>query len=419
MKRLILLTNAMLSLTAWAQTHTLTATVTNTMQTERTAEPVVVKLNEIKGLKFTPKAAVVTIDGKEVPSQLDDLDGDLRADELAFLADIPAASTIRYQITLSADGEQKEYATRMYSSLSLVDKKDVHPETYCVEAPGESYLFNDIFMHGITFESELTGYRIYFDPRQNIDLYGKKYRRIEMPETRFYTSAEQLAQGYGVDVLWAGGAIGCGTFRGWDGKAPLLFDDVKVRGQRVVCSGPVRVIAELKDYGWNVNGKASDTPLRVNARTWYTMYAGHRDVSVKVMFDEKLPDVRFCTGVQKVGATATDSVRRGIRSEGWVNANGLAASWGCDYPDMGKKAIWPPEAIGMAVYVPQRHIASTLTDDLNYIIVLDGKGKTELTYQLTFCADKEADGYHTAQQWFDSLEAWKQGIDNPVRISIK
>ena len=402
---------------ASAQTETLQVTVTNSWKGEKVDEPVVVKLPHVKKVGFEVKGARVTCDGVLVPCQLDDMDGDLRADEVFFLADMKGKETKKYEVKLSAEETKTEEAPRIYTALQLRDKQDKHPDVLRVEAPGGSFVFNDIYMHGITMESELTGYRIYFDHRQNIDLYGKKYRRIELPETQFYTSDEQLKEGYGVDVLWAGNAIGCGSLKDWKNGQPENWTNVGVRGQRIVTTGPLRTVVEVYDLGVR-----DEKGLMYDMHQRYSLYAGHRDLRVDVTFKPSLQGKSswgkklFCTGVQKVGATADEATRKGHVPEGYVKKDGLAASWGCDYPDMGKKQVWAPEAIGMAVYVPQEYISDTKEDDLNYFFVVMPNKEPSLHYFVTFCADKEERGYHTAKEWFASLDDWRDGVSHPVKV---
>ncbi|MBQ6749693.1 MAG: DUF4861 domain-containing protein [Bacteroidaceae bacterium] len=399
-----------------AQVKTVQVTVRNDWTGDKVHEPVVVKLPPTKKVGFDVKSTKVTCHGQDVPCQLDDMDGDLRSDEVFFLADIKAGETKVFDVTLMAKEQGargKEQEDRIYTALQLRDKQDKHPDVHRVEAPGKSNIFNDIYMHGITIESELTGYRIYFDARQNIDLYGKKYRRIELPETQFYTSAEQLAQGYGVDVLWAGQAIGCGSFKDYQDNKPQNWSDVAIRGQRVVTSGSLRTVVEVYDLGV----KAEDGTT-YDMHQYYSLYAGHRDLQVDVLFDRPLSKP-FCTGVQKVGVNADEATRQGHTPEGIVRPDGIAASWGCDYPDMGKKQQWPPEAIGMAVYVPTAYIRNTQESDLNYLFVVQPDKDNAIHYHLTFCADKEAQGYHTAKDWFASLDEWKEGVSHPVKVRVK
>lgn len=408
------------SVVASAQTKTLQVTVTNDWKEDKENEPVAVKLPDVKKLGFEVVSATVKCKGKEVPCQLDDMDGDLFPDEVFFLADIKDKDTKIYEVKLSAKEAKKEVEPRIYTALQLRDKQDKHPDVLKVEAPGKSFIFNDIYMHGITIESELTGYRIYFDHRQNIDLYGKKYRRIELPKTQFYTSEEQLKEGYGVDVLWAGNAIGCGSFKDWKNGQPENWTNVGVRGQRVVTTGPLRTVVEVYDLGVR-----DDDGLLYDMHQYYSLYAGHRDLQVDVMFRPLLQGKKsfakkqFCTGVQKVGATADEATRKGHKSQGYVKKDGIAASWGCDYPDMGKKQVWAPEAIGMAVYMPKEYISDAKEDDLNYLFVVMPDKEPSLHYYITFCADKEDQGYHTAKEWFASLDDWKDNVSHPVSVKVK
>lgn len=405
---------------ASAQVKTLQVTVANSWTEDKMEEPVVVKLPSTKKVGFEVKGVRVTCEGREVACQLDDMDGDQRADEVFFLTDMKGKETKTFEVILfpqilSHDGE----VARIYTALQIRDKQDKHPDVLRVEALGKSNIFNDIYMHGVTVESELVGYRIYFDHRQNIDLYGKKHRRIELPQTQFYTSAEQLNGGYGVDVLWAGNAIGCGSLKDWQLGMPTNWNDVAVRGQRVVTTGPLRTVVEVYDLGVKADG--GDT---YDMHQYYSLCAGHRDMQVDVTLKSSqgkafVEEKRFCTGVQKVGVTADEATRKGHKSQGFVKEDGLAASWGCDYPDMGKKQLWAPEPVGLAVYVPKEYVFDTQEDDLNYLYVLKADQQQRIRYYVSFCADKEERGYHTAEEWFESLEKWKDGVNHPVSVKVK
>ena len=406
-------------LAASAQSLTVKVTLTNDWKEDKTDEPVVVKLGDMKKVDFEVKSASVKCKGKEIPCQLDDMDGNGLPDEVFFLADIKDKDTKTYEVKLSAKEEKakKGEEQRIYTALQFSDKKDKHPDVMRVEASGKSDLFNDIYMHGVTLESDVVGYRIYFDHRQNIDLYGKKYRRIELPVTQFYTSEEQLKEGYGVDVLWAGDAIGCGSFKDWKKGKPENWTHVGVRGQRVVTTGPLRTVVEVYDLG------VREEDVLYDMHQYYTLYAGHRDMEVEVQFTpssgKKLFEKKlFCTGVQKVGETADETTRKGHKPQGFVKKEGLAASWGCDYPDMGKKQQWAPEAVGLAVYVPKEYVNDTKEDQLNYLYVVQ-PNKNRLRYYVSFCADKEENGFHTAKEWFASLDDWKDQLSHPVTVKVE
>jgi len=409
--------------------------VTNSWNQSRFHNQVAIPLKDVPGLKFDVKSATVFVgrhSGKinkvevmQTTAQLDDLNGDQRADELVFLtSEIKAGTTSHYTIELYDDAQSGNDSfgfdshperSWVYVDMMLEDKKDKHPLITALEAPGESYLYNDLYHHGAAFENELCAFRVYFDQRQNIDLYGKRKRQLELAQTNFYTTPEQMKQGFGNDVLWAGSSVGCGSFKGWDGTAPTNIEPVAIRGQRIISAGPLRTIVEVKALGWK----------GLNMRQYYILYASHRECEVRVEFDRPLTTETFATGVQKIGQTPA----------GFVRNDGIAASWGSDYPEMGKKEQFPPEAVGLAVYVPRQFIKATHESDLNYLFELQSKGATSLHYYVAFCADKEEPvnlnpsqrfasldapaGYHQAQAWFDAMSEWKAYLDHPVTVKIE
>ena len=85
---------------------TLTVEVSNEWTQNKTDEPIVIDLNNLKA-GFNIKSATVWEGNKEIPSQLDDLNGDARADELAFLIDMPAKSNKSFRIILSSEKSEK------------------------------------------------------------------------------------------------------------------------------------------------------------------------------------------------------------------------------------------------------------------------------------------------------------------------
>ncbi len=391
MKKLAFFILAMASVGLMAENRTLKVAVSNERGEGVRDYPVVIGLEDVK---FSVSSAVITLNGREVASQLDDMDGDLRADELVFLADVDGNSTNQYEIRLSSEGEQRAYEPRAYANMGLNDKYGKYPTISSIEAAGESYLFKDVFPHGAEFESELTAYRVYFDNRQNIDLYGKKKRGLELEKTHFYSVQKDLDAGFGNDVLWAGGSMGCGTLREFRDGSPVLIDKVKIRGERVVAYGPLRTVVEMKDLGWN--GR--------NVKTLYIMYGGHREVEVQVRADGPLDGWQLCTGVQKVGSEPF----------GWVKENGLAVSWGKDFPDYGKKELYAPEAVGLAVYVPEPYMKATAEDELQYMCVMKLDKDNSLRYYVLFCADMEQEGgMHSAAEWTEYVQRWMLVQKNP------
>ena len=387
----------------------LTVTVENPLKMERKDAPVVVKLSQ-EGKMV--RSALVTCGGKEIPCQLDDLNGDKRFDELCFTTDLGKLEKKEFQVTLFSEGTPRKYEPRVYIEMVLPNSKvkqknkhDMYISELTVDRGVNSY--NLQHHHGIDFESELTGFRIYFDHRQSIDLYGKKKMQLELRETQFYTQPDQLEQGYGDDVLWCGQTFALGALRGWDGHQPTMLDDVEHRTQRIIARGPVRVIAEVVCDEWNAPCPTSGA-LPVTLRERYIQWAGHRDVTIEAKFSRPVADYAFSTGIINVKS-----------SEEFTDKKGLRGCWGSDYTVSGKDTLThKKETVGLGICIPREYVKQELkADSDNYGFVI-ATPSDELTYAITFSSDNESFGYHSAKDWFGYLAEWKRELD-PVIVNIR
>ena len=414
---------AMLQWATMTAQQTVSVEVTNPLATDRQDEPVVLSL---KGYGDVRSALVTTAEGREVACQLDDLDQDDTWDELCFLADLKGRERRRYTVTLYGEGEPRQYPARVYAEMltrnDKVKEKNRHNNFIeSVTARGDcANSYNLQHHHGVSFESELNGIRIYFDKRQTLDLYGKFQKRLELQQTQFYTSDEQKAEGYGDDVLWVGNTFGLGAFRGWDGKEPTMIEPVRSRTQRVVSYGPLRTIVEIVDRGWQApvtavtSGEgtaAANSKLNMTIR--YTQYAGHRDTDVDVTFNRTVGDYRFSTGIIDIKGSEEFSDRQGLR-----------ACWGTDYPSTDT-VKWKRETLGLAILMPQKYIAEEIAagkdrsvQGQNYTYVVRTAGD-RLSYKVAYTSANEQFGFHSAQAWFSYLQEWKKSVAQPVKVVVK
>ena len=391
--------------TATAQQQ-ITVSVTNPSKQARADQPVVIALSEYGDVR----SALVTVDGREVACQLDDLDQDEQMDELCFLADLAGKQQRQYTVTLYSEGEPRQYQARVYAEMLMrndkVKAKNRHDNFIeSITARGDcANSYNLQHHHGVDFESELNGIRIYFDKRQTLDLYGKFKKRLELKDTQFYTQDDQKHQGYGDDVLWVGNTFGLGAFRGWDGQGPTMVDPVRSRTQRIISYGPLRTIVEVIDRGWQLPGGGAQAVVNMTLR--YIQYAGHRDTDVEVMFSKDMSGHRFSTGIINVKGSVEYSDKQGLR-----------ACWGTDYPSTDT-VKWSRETVGLAVSIPRQYIVSEEPANKdNYGFVVRPQGK-RMSYKITYTSANEEFGYHSAKEWFDYLKEWKRELQQPVVVKV-
>jgi len=401
MKQILPLALLAFSITAYAQ-HTFTVNVSNPSSSLKSDEPVVINLSPYGDIR----SALVTLNGQEIPCQLDDLNQDETYDELCFLTNLNSKEQKQYKVTLYTSGTPRTYPARVFAEMLIrndkVKEKNKHNNFIeAITARGDcANSYNIQHHHGVDFESELNGIRIYFDKRQTLDLYGKFHKGLELEATQFYTSKKQKAEGYGDDVLWVGNTFGLGAFRGWNGQDPTMIDPVRSRTQRIISYGPLRTIVELFDRGWK---PSADKPA-FNMTIRYTQYAGHRDTDVDVFFSKDVSDHQFSTGIINVK-----------NSEGFSDQQGLRACWGTDWPS-GDTINFKRETVGLGILIPRKYIKSEepVNKD-NYAFVV-GTTDCHLNYKVIYTSANETFGYHSAKEWFAFLTEWKKEVESPIKV---
>ncbi len=323
----------------------ITIAVGNPAHVARSAADVVVSIPELRKVApdFTAGALRVSCaaSGKssemvELPSQVDDLDGDGKADELAFQIDLAAHET---RVLTIQYGEPAQI---------LPIRKDYPERTYA--------LFSTKY-EGIGWESENIAFRMYFDPRNAIDIYGKRRQSLQLrlyatPEYPYHEESPE-----GRDIFRIGDAIGIGAMAAWvDGKV-VKASDVKERTWRIVSIGPVRAIVEVGYGGWNL-GKEN-----VTVHSQIIIWAGEHGFYHKINIDPK-SSATFITGLPvKPDIPLVKSIPAEKESAAWL------ATWGEEVvaPGATTTSMNPGQNLGLAV-VSTNPQAEFVEDRVNYML---------------------------------------------------
>ncbi len=145
---------------------------------------------------------------------------------------------------------------------------------------------------GPGWESEDIAWRIYFDARNAIDLYGKRRPGLYLD---LFSSPEyvyHMEGPFGRDIYGIGKALGvAGIGALVDGKA-LPVAEVADRKWRIASSGPVRSVLELEYKGWKIAGKhrGSHQPHHaMGRRAW--LRPSHRDLQCRWLDARHRPPV--------------------------------------------------------------------------------------------------------------------------------
>ncbi|MCM1450937.1 MAG: DUF4861 domain-containing protein [Clostridium sp.] len=271
--------------------------------------------------------------------------------------------------------------------IKLNDKAGKHPRIVSITYPGDADnldMYNSIYGHGAVIENPWVAYRVYMDNRQSLDLYVKQKPQLELDATGFYTTPEQLAEGYGCDVLWAGKSIGAGSFRGWKDRELFTIDQVEERTQTVVSPSCV----EAYDKAWQFNGHD------INMTQTYSMSGDSDELTVKIKLEGYGPDDLFCTGIQKLE----------LDNKGFINPKGFAASHGRNVPDKAQPEMVETVVLGIAV--DPKNIVEAYEDDLNYLFVVRPDSEGVITYRV-FASGSRAEAFKNdgGKSWFEYISS--------------
>lgn len=356
------------------------------------------------------KGAAVFCDGREIPSQLDDLDGDGRFEELAFVyeglpdgfrgeaaGERPAEAEFR--VIYYPEERTADYPVRVNAQMWLKNPDKSLREVTAAESDKDD-MYRRLHHHGPAFESEFAAYRVYFDKKQSIDTYGKKRPGLELRETMWYPTDEQLRAGSGHDNLRVFGSISLGALKGWDARKQRMvhITEMKRREARIRAAGPVRTVVDMRVEGWRYGGR------ELNMTSRYILYAGHQDVQAEHRIEGDCRDLLFTTGVMKIRDGFTATLR-----------DSVLVSTGCDYPE-NDSVRWERERMALVTVVPGRQIASRIDDAASHLVQLrpDAEGRIDCR----FWAFWRKNGWLRSEDWetgagVASLGDWASCLSRP------
>src|ERR1039457_4707880 len=191
----------------------------------------------------------------ELPSQADDLDGDGKLDELVFQIDLASGQT-------------------RIVTIAYVDQSAI--QRLRGRYPARTAMKFATRYEGLGWESQDIAWRIYFDKRNAIDIYGKRRPGLYLDLFAAPEYVYHLESPMGRDIFKVDPTLGVGSVAAIvNGKAAPVAE-VAERKWRVLASGPVRSIGEYEFKGWKIGGKTIDMVSR------FTQWAGEHGFHPRV-----------------------------------------------------------------------------------------------------------------------------------------
>lgn len=277
--------------------------ITNNSGVSRTEDPVVISRQEMSELIDIPnsgKKLALSIKGKPIPAQLDDLNQDGKWDELAFQLDIDRNSKVEIKMKWVDPEDEPVFPKRVQLWFGVSENRDgkyqsvtreTRPDVWTPGMQPPRYQ-----MEGPSWENEKVGFRQYFDSRNQKDVFGKTKPGLVLDSVdRFYKDFHKPGP-WGMDVLNTESSMGAGGFAMMDKGIPAPLVNTEYVRYQQIAYGPARVMFDVVYEGWDVKGSKYNVRERVSiwaGKYWYknemvfTGFTGEKEIAVGISASRK------------------------------------------------------------------------------------------------------------------------------------
>ena len=373
--------------------------VINLLDIHRMDAPVVIPMDRLRKIDPSLEGVSLTVvdpagkrdgrvrrerNGADIPSQVDDLDGDGTLDELAFVVDLRPRETKRVFVYYGS-GVKSRYPTRTYGIA------------------GREFMPKRILTG---WESEVMGFNVYAG---KVDLYAKRRPGIQYDRFVYggYGSFHHGDMGYGADILHVGGSMGCGGIEvSTDGKRFLphikpgpgeLDRPANMPVAKVLCSGPVRTVMVLTYDDWRVGTGSLGLTDKVE------IVAGARSFShdVTVTSDQD-GDLFLRSGCHSRGEKA------------YREGDGFLGIWTSQNPSFSDFGMGLVAHRGSKLRIGAERVGK---EGGNRFIVFQGRRRVRAQFHVAAAWSQEG-SVKDEHQWFAYLQEQALSLAQPVRVDI-
>lgn len=383
-------------------------TVYNPLDQSRIDAPVLFELEKLKTKcpKFNEKAFVVVADGKEIPSQKIDQNGDGTFDAIFAIADFKPKESKPFTLYFSEAGEVgREYPRRTQAEIShKVGGKFKNHKYYggqfhnvqFLRVPPEHTDHSEFIRYeGPGWESDKIGYRLYLDWRNAIDIFGKKVPDLVLHKVGLdgFESYHHMAD-WGMDILKVGDALGIGAIGWWDGEKVHRVSKTDSVTCAILSSGPIFSKIQLQYYGWSIPKE------KINLTSALSIWAGSRMTHHEIWVSKDFASL--CTGLVK-----HDSAKA-------FYSQNPRGDWA--YLALYGRQSLSGDHLGMAIVYPVKHFVQLAEDPVNHVVVLKS-ANGYLDYYFLAAWEQEPGGIRTEKEFLKYVEEVINYLDIPLWIA--
>jgi hypothetical protein len=397
-------------------------TFQNSSNEERNDELVVITRPVLeKKLGIIPRGKYVIIKkgtGMPLVVQYDDLNGDGKWDEAAFLYSFKPKENLTLKIATANSPATIKAMVRAHvrhmkknadNSFGPSLDKDVMP----VNAQPTDFSKQALppyLTEGPAWENDKVGFRLYFDVRNGKDIWGKTTTRMVLDDVGADPSKNYHHQAdWGMDILKVGASLGAGSLalkvplsNGKDTLVRLGGSNIARVTYEKVADGPIRAICRLKYTNWKIAKGMAPVSVTEEIHIWGGQYFYESHVWV--------------TGAPKGAKLVTGIVNLHSHQMQQIDTAGNRAIYTYDVQSENN------DRLGMAVVMPAKQVAGTATapntntDVQNtYLMLATITNNKPVMYRFYACWEKSDDRF-TSEEGFRRfmIDETKNNVIRPV-----
>lgn len=299
---------------------TITVELINPAMLARTDELITLKRPVIeKQLHLSPKSISISYNGKQLPVQLVDLNGDNKWDEAVFLYSFLPNEKASFKISAITKGDtiiigQRAHVRMRKKNADNTFSPGVTSETMPLRNPATDFSKQPLpgyLTEGPAWENDKVAYRLYFDVRNNKDIYGKTTSEMMMDTVgaNNKVSYHDLSE-WGMDVLHVVKSLGAGALA-LSVPQPEAEDTlIRLGGKNItktvyqqIADGPLLAKFTVT-YNWQINEK----PIQVKEEI--SIWGGQYFYDSKVRVTSAPAGSKLVTGIADFYENTFDTIHQ-------------------------------------------------------------------------------------------------------------
>ncbi|MBN2350665.1 MAG: DUF4861 domain-containing protein [Bacteroidales bacterium] len=284
--------------------------------------------------------------GELLPSQCDDIDGDGRWDELAFLVNIKAGETKKVSFDITDTLPAFPARTNIRFGRMEYPFEEVTGDLR-LKTNDTKYSAPVYQMEGPAWENDIIAFRNYYDARNGIDIFGKRTAEMVLDSVGVNGRDYHTLAGWGMDNLKVGNSLGAGAIAIGIGDSLYRVGPCEEGRYRFICEGPVRAVFELIYEGVPAGDRS------YNLKHQVSIYAGDLFYRSKVWVENLQGDEELVTGIVNLHNVSSESFNEGsmniLYSLGNQGISGEVLGMGILLPAGQFKRFWEAPLSGNGI----------------------------------------------------------------------